>query len=624
MPEVFRICDKRKDMIEKNDVIGRFLVERKIDTGGMSEIFEVKDKSLNARWAMKSIELSDKAKIKAAVTEVEILKSVSHPSIPRIADMFEDENKLYIFMDYIDGINLKSMADRVGGLTEKDTVKIGVKLALVLSYLHGKGIIYRDLKPSNVMITNEGYVRLTDFGIAARKGEDNFGKFMYATKEYAPYEILNGEVGDERSDIYELGATLSYICRGKRSKGFKTFCKKCMRKKPKERFSDAKEAALFLKNIDSYNKEAKKNLLASIFWIVIATILLIVYFTTFGVKAKASGIIELPGPAGYFKDTAVYANDIEFNVDLSAFENVTNAEVYAEGATVTQTNGNSYILSGEGNIRIKVIIVCNEDSEKREEFSERIIIDKTPPVVNYSFSDRCNPDGSLSQRSLHFSFSDLCVDYQSLLVMINEERVNFDIPEEGAVDFTLDFDGTGDFSGYISVRDAVGHEGVANIDTFFLNNGVNEVTENETSFENDIEDKNEIPDIKSANEETNGSLVDASKQKNPQKSDESAAIKENTDEKDSYISKEEKEEQLENAANDDVIEKKIQNEETYTVKELRNEETYTDKETTKKEFYVKEKENERSLSEFERKIVLAFSVLFYTFGAMRMVKECKK
>ena len=85
------------------------------------------------------------------------------------------------------------------------------------------------------MITNEGYVRLTDFGIAARKGEDNLGKFMYATKEYAPYEILNGEVGDERSDIYELGATLSYICREKRSKGFKTFCKKCMRKKPKER-----------------------------------------------------------------------------------------------------------------------------------------------------------------------------------------------------------------------------------------------------------------------------------------------------------------------------------------------------------------------------------------------------
>ncbi len=262
-------------MNKRNEAIGRFIIEKELSAGGMSEIYEVRDVSLKAKWIMKVIDNEDESKTEAAKKEIEILKSVSHPSIPRIVDCYADGKLQYVIMDYIDGYNLKKVVSEIGGFKEKDAVNIGIKLSQTLSYLHSKGIIYRDLKPSNIMITKEGYIRLVDFGIAAFKDEKNNGNLFYATKEYAPPELLEGECGDERSDIYELGATLLAICAKKKSRGFKYFCKKCMKKKSGDRFESADEATLFLKNLDKYKRNCQKDYVMASIWFSMGILILI-------------------------------------------------------------------------------------------------------------------------------------------------------------------------------------------------------------------------------------------------------------------------------------------------------------------------------------------------------------
>lgn len=261
------MCVERIKMIEKNDVFGRFFVVRKMSFGGMSEIYEVNDFSSKSKWAMKVTDASDKRKADAALREVKVLKTVSHPSLPRIVDCFEENGYFCVIMDYIDGYNLKNMVEDYGGLKEKDAIKIGIKLSMALEYLHSKGFIYRDLKPSNVMITKEGYIRLVDFGLTSESDGYMPNSEFYLTKEYAPPELLAGKCGDERSDVYELGTTLFYICeKKKRSAGFKRFCKKCMKRNEKDRFQSAAEATMFLKRIESYNRNVKRDLSAALIW----------------------------------------------------------------------------------------------------------------------------------------------------------------------------------------------------------------------------------------------------------------------------------------------------------------------------------------------------------------------
>lgn len=661
-------------MIEKNDVIGRFLVERRIDTGGMSEIFEVRDMSLNARWAMKAIDVSDSAKLNAAITETEILKSVSHPSIPRIADICEDNNRRFIFMDYIEGVNLKTMADSVGGFSEKDAVKIGVKLSLVLCYLHSKGIIYRDLKPSNVMITNEGYVRLTDFGIAAKKGEPDRHDSFYVTKEYAPPELLAGETGDERSDIYELGATLLYICKGKKSKGFRYFCKRCMRKKPDERFSDAKEASEFLRNISSHNKKAKKDFRAAVIWFSLGLAALAAFFFLFGMKAGAEGVILFPDGVCVHNEKNVYTDDVDFVLNLSEFDNIIEKKVTANGASISEIGENSYRLSGEGDFKICAdISYADSDGNIKEEYFEKaIIVDKSPPLINISFSDRNNEDGSLASRTMFFSFTDLCTDYRSLEVKVNNERVDFEIPTAGTVDFTLDFEGVGSFEGTIGICDKVGRESIANIDRFVLGTGggkesvsqeVETVESTSPGFEEQseiIKNESTLEPYKEKSDITKDSTVEAFEEKPETKKDERKieASEEKTEAK-------KDERKIENSKENDVKTQEdksadAEKEKNETRREDRSEKSREEKaetmskETTEaktvgengpeenfeNEMFQQKNADAKSYEEMNetengklrpleqrrvaKKILLALSTVFFACGAARLLKLAKK
>src|ERR1700694_3408959 len=156
--------------------------------------------------------------------EADTLAQLKHAAIPAITDRFDDHNRHYLVMEYVEGRNLEEeIAARGGPLPEGLVIDIARQLCDVLAYLHGftPPMVYRDMKPSNVMLTPRGRVVLVDFGIArlfktARKGT------MIGTLGFAPPEQYQGAV-DPRSDIYSLGATLHYVLTGRDPEKFPPF-----------------------------------------------------------------------------------------------------------------------------------------------------------------------------------------------------------------------------------------------------------------------------------------------------------------------------------------------------------------------------------------------------------------
>ncbi|MBE3602729.1 protein kinase [bacterium] len=156
--------------------------------------------------------------------EADTLAQLKHPAIPAISDRFDDQNRHYLVMEYVEGRNLEEeLAARGGPFPESLVVDVARQLCDVLAYLHGlqPPIIYRDMKPSNVMLTGKGRVVLIDFGIArlfkgSRKGT------MIGTLGFAPPEQYQG-VADPRSDIYSLGATLHYVLTGRDPENYPPF-----------------------------------------------------------------------------------------------------------------------------------------------------------------------------------------------------------------------------------------------------------------------------------------------------------------------------------------------------------------------------------------------------------------
>ncbi len=210
---------------------GRYAIDRLLGGGGMGMVYLARDQRLaNRPCAIKEMvdHFIDQAqRIEANeyfAREADTLAQLKHQAIPAITDRFELANRHYLVMEYVEGRNLEEeLAVRGEPLPEGLVIDIARQLCDVLSYLHGlvPPIIYRDMKPSNVMLNSNGRVVLVDFGIArlfkaARKGT------MIGTLGFAPPEQYQGLV-DPRSDIYSLGATLHYVLTGRDPEKFPPF-----------------------------------------------------------------------------------------------------------------------------------------------------------------------------------------------------------------------------------------------------------------------------------------------------------------------------------------------------------------------------------------------------------------
>lgn len=203
----------------------RYLLAGVLGRGGMGAVYKAFDQRLN-NMTVAVKEMSTNAlgpgKIEEATEafkkEASILVDLRHPALPRITDFFcLDSGRWYLVMDFIKGGTLQSIAQRRGPIPEAEVLKWARQLCEVLDYLHTQSppIIFRDLKPSNIMITPSNEVILIDFGIARHfKREIDVDTTAYGSPGFSPPEQYGSGQTSPRSDIYSLGVTLHYLLTG--------------------------------------------------------------------------------------------------------------------------------------------------------------------------------------------------------------------------------------------------------------------------------------------------------------------------------------------------------------------------------------------------------------------------
>src|SRR5574344_1052355 len=209
--------------IEGTVIDGKYEILKLIGKGGMSKVYLAMDKRLNKQWAVKEIQKNARDKnnqvvIQSAIAEANMIKRLDHPALPRIVDIIDNGNVIYIIMDYIEGETLNSVLKNYGAQPQEQVIEWAKQLCGVLDYLHtcNPPIIYRDMKPDNVMLKPDGSLKLIDFGIAREYKNENLEDTVnLGTKGYAAPEQFGGKgQTDARTDVYCLGVTLYHLVTG--------------------------------------------------------------------------------------------------------------------------------------------------------------------------------------------------------------------------------------------------------------------------------------------------------------------------------------------------------------------------------------------------------------------------
>ena len=201
--------------VQPNETLdGRLQIEGVISRSGMASIYKAKDLMTGQAVAVKVPHQqfeSDPASFARFQREAEIGKKLNHPKILRLLDVGE-HSRPYIVMEYLEGKTLDQVMNKIRPLPISDAVQIASQVCDALAYMHQHKIVHRDLKPQNIMICNDGSLRIMDFGIAksTEMRRITFAGFSPAmgTPDYMAPEQVQGKRGDERTDIYSLGAVL--------------------------------------------------------------------------------------------------------------------------------------------------------------------------------------------------------------------------------------------------------------------------------------------------------------------------------------------------------------------------------------------------------------------------------
>ena len=203
--------------------VGMYLADRyeivgKIGTGGMSDVYKAKDHVLSRFVAIKVLkqEFSDDRNFVTKFrTEAQSAAGLEHPNIVNIYDVGSEEGLHYIVMEHVEGITLKTYIEKKGQLTFKEAISIAIQVARGIEAAHNKHLIHRDIKPQNIIISTEGKVKVTDFGIARAASANTISSDVMGSVHYAsPEQARNGFV-DGRSDIYSLGIVMYEMVTGR-------------------------------------------------------------------------------------------------------------------------------------------------------------------------------------------------------------------------------------------------------------------------------------------------------------------------------------------------------------------------------------------------------------------------
>lgn len=262
-------------MLETGTVVdGKYKILSIIGHGGMSTVYLAINEKANKPWAIKEVRkdgVKDFEVVRQSLmVETDMLKKLSHKGLPSIVDVIDEGDNFLIVMDYIEGTTLKAVLTEKGAQAQEDVVNWALQICDVLKYLHSRqpAIIYRDMKPSNIMLRSDGSVVLIDFGTAREFKERNMADTTcLGTQGYAAPEQFGGQgQTDARTDIYCLGATMYHLVTGHNpseppyemypitrwkadlSTGLEHIISKCTQRNPQDRFQSAEELIYALRH----------------------------------------------------------------------------------------------------------------------------------------------------------------------------------------------------------------------------------------------------------------------------------------------------------------------------------------------------------------------------------------
>ena len=206
-------------MIKIGMMIGdRYEILEKIGTGGMSDVYKAKDHKLNRYVAVKVLkqEFSENANFVSKFRiEAQAAAGLMHPNIVNVYDVGEEDNIYYIVMELVEGITLKKYIEKKARLSYKEAVSIAIQVSMGIEAAHNNHIIHRDIKPQNIIISKDGKVKVTDFGIAKAATSNTITSNVMGSVHYTSPEQARGGYSDEKSDIYSLGITMFEMLTGR-------------------------------------------------------------------------------------------------------------------------------------------------------------------------------------------------------------------------------------------------------------------------------------------------------------------------------------------------------------------------------------------------------------------------
>lgn len=277
-------------MLEIGSLVdGKYKILSEIGHGGMSVVYMAINEKANKTWAVKEVRKDGRMDFnivrQGLMAEIDTLKRLKHPYLPSIVDVIEDDETFIIVMDYVEGRSLDKILEEHGVQQESGVVEWAKQLCDVLGYLHSRtpAIIYRDMKPANIMLKPDGTVTLIDFG-TAKNYEINYGETTgIGTIGYAaPEQYIGSGLGrtDARTDIYCLGMTLYHLLTGQDpcrnlisdtsiravnpalSRGLDSIIRKCTAHQPEDRYQSCEELMYDLENYEIleplYKKKQKR------------------------------------------------------------------------------------------------------------------------------------------------------------------------------------------------------------------------------------------------------------------------------------------------------------------------------------------------------------------------------
>ena len=206
-------------MLKTGTIIAeRYEILGKIGTGGMADVYKAKDHKLNRFVAVKVLKpefREDTTFIRKFRSEAQAAAGLTHPNIVNVFDVGDDGGVYYIVMELIEGITLKEYIGKKGKLSIKEATSIAIQVSMGLEAAHNHGIVHRDVKPQNIIISTDGKVKVTDFGIARAASSNTISSNVMGSVHYSSPEQVRGGYSDEKSDIYSLGITLYEMVTGR-------------------------------------------------------------------------------------------------------------------------------------------------------------------------------------------------------------------------------------------------------------------------------------------------------------------------------------------------------------------------------------------------------------------------